>query len=71
MARLVLRYQRKSNYEDQSKSSSDINTEEDALEKYDDWAFLPDPLVDNVFRLNDDVDSEGTFATQKKEFVIL
>ncbi|XP_060100725.1 leucine-rich repeat serine/threonine-protein kinase 2 isoform X2 [Heteronotia binoei] len=69
LARLVLRYQRKSSYEDQSKSSSDVNTEEDALEKYDDWAFLPDPSVDDVFRMNDDVDSEGSessFITKKK-----
>ncbi|KAL8221002.1 UNVERIFIED_CONTAM: hypothetical protein K2H54_057334 [Gekko kuhli] len=69
LARLVLRYQRKSSYEDQSKSSSIVNNEEDALEKYDDWAFLPDPLVDNVFHLNDDVDSEGSessFITKKK-----
>nr|XP_056703232.1 leucine-rich repeat serine/threonine-protein kinase 2 [Euleptes europaea] len=69
LARMVLRYQRRSSYEDQAKSSSDVNIEEDALEKDDDWAFLPDPLVDSIFRLNDDVDSEGSessFITKKK-----
>ncbi|XP_048357550.1 leucine-rich repeat serine/threonine-protein kinase 2 [Sphaerodactylus townsendi] len=69
LARMVLRYQRKSSYEDQAKYSSDTNTEESALEKGDDWAFLPDPLVDSVFHLNYDVDSEGSessFITKKK-----
>ncbi|XP_054844009.1 leucine-rich repeat serine/threonine-protein kinase 2 [Eublepharis macularius] len=69
LARMVLRYQRKSSYEGQSKSSSDVNVGDDALEKYNDWAFLPDPLVDNVFHLNDDIDSEGSessFVMKKK-----
>ncbi|XP_067324906.1 leucine-rich repeat serine/threonine-protein kinase 2 isoform X1 [Anolis sagrei] len=60
LARMVLRYQRTSSYDDQSRSSSDVNTSEDTVEKSEDWAFLPDPLVDNVFRLSDDIDSEGS-----------
>ncbi|KAH0616512.1 hypothetical protein JD844_027663 [Phrynosoma platyrhinos] len=60
LARMVLSYQRTSSYEDQSRSSSDVNTCEDTMEKCEDWAFLPDPLVDSVFRLSDDIDSEGS-----------
>lgn len=68
LARMVLRYQRKSLYEDQSRSSSDVNFYEDAMEKSDDWTFLPDPLVDSVFRQSDDVDSEGTIAKIEMQF---
>ncbi|XP_042325555.1 LOW QUALITY PROTEIN: leucine-rich repeat serine/threonine-protein kinase 2 [Sceloporus undulatus] len=60
LARMVLSYQRTSSYADQSSASSDVNTCEDTMEKCEDWAFLPDPLVDNVFRLSDDIDSEGS-----------
>lgn len=68
MARMVLRFQRRSSYEDQSRSVSGVISSEDTVEKSNDWAFPPDPLVDSVFRHSDDIDSEGTSA--KKEFAI-
>nr|XP_020652644.1 leucine-rich repeat serine/threonine-protein kinase 2 isoform X1 [Pogona vitticeps] len=55
LARMVLRYQRTSSYEGQSSINSDVSSCED-----NDWAFLPDPLTDSVFRLSDDIDSEGS-----------
>ncbi|XP_066490091.1 leucine-rich repeat serine/threonine-protein kinase 2 isoform X1 [Tiliqua scincoides] len=73
LARMVLRYQKKSSYEDQSRSSSDVNSSEDAMEKLDDWAFLPDPFVDSVFSQSDDVDSEGSdsaFLMKKKSYSV-
>lgn len=57
---MVLRYQRTSSYKDQS--SSDTDSQNDEMQKWDEWTFLPDPLVDSVFSLSDDVESEGTFA---------
>ncbi|XP_062990196.1 leucine-rich repeat serine/threonine-protein kinase 2 [Elgaria multicarinata webbii] len=66
LARMVLRYQRTSSYEDQSKSSSDVNHCEDAMEKCDDWAFLPDLLIDNVFRSSDSEGSESSFLLKRK-----
>ncbi|XP_075783504.1 leucine-rich repeat serine/threonine-protein kinase 2 isoform X2 [Pelodiscus sinensis] len=60
LARMVLKYQMKSFSEDRSRSSSDVTFSEDALDKSDDWIFMPEPLVDSVFRLSDDIDSEGS-----------
>ncbi|XP_053107680.1 leucine-rich repeat serine/threonine-protein kinase 2 isoform X2 [Hemicordylus capensis] len=60
LARMVLRYQRKSSYEDQSRFGFNVTSSEDSVEKFDDWSVLPDPLIDNVFRLSDDLDSEGS-----------
>ncbi|XP_061496325.1 leucine-rich repeat serine/threonine-protein kinase 2 isoform X2 [Rhineura floridana] len=53
LVRMVLRYQKKSSCEDQSRSSNEVNVSED-------WTILPDTLVDNVFCLSDDIDSEGS-----------
>uniref|UniRef100_A0A8C3FUU7 non-specific serine/threonine protein kinase n=1 Tax=Chrysemys picta bellii TaxID=8478 RepID=A0A8C3FUU7_CHRPI len=69
LARMVLRYQMKSFSEDRSRSSSDVTFSEDVLDKSDDWIFMPEPLVDSVFRLSDDIDSEGSegsFLMKKK-----
>ncbi|KAJ6666293.1 hypothetical protein lerEdw1_000565 [Lerista edwardsae] len=73
LARMVLRYQRRRSYEDQSRSVSDVISSEDTMEKSDDWAFLPDPLVDSVFRHSNDVDSEGSdspFLMKKKSYSV-
>lgn len=51
----------KSFSEYKSRSYSDVTFCDDPLDKSYDWTFLPDPLVDNVFHLSDDLDSEGTF----------
>lgn len=69
LARMVLRYQRKSSFDASSSGSSSDIISEDALDKCD-WTFLPDPLVDNVFPLSDDLDSDGMFSGEKKGFVI-
>uniref|UniRef100_A0A674J0C0 non-specific serine/threonine protein kinase n=1 Tax=Terrapene triunguis TaxID=2587831 RepID=A0A674J0C0_9SAUR len=69
LARMVLRYQMKTFSEDRSRSSSDVTFSEDVLDKSDDWIFMPEPLVDSVFRLSDDIDSEGSegsFLMKKK-----
>ncbi|XP_053262089.1 leucine-rich repeat serine/threonine-protein kinase 2 isoform X3 [Podarcis raffonei] len=60
LARMVLRYQKKSSYEDQSSSSFEENTDENIKEQLDDWELLPDHLVDSVFCLSDGIDSEGS-----------
>uniref|UniRef100_A0A8D2LCR7 non-specific serine/threonine protein kinase n=1 Tax=Varanus komodoensis TaxID=61221 RepID=A0A8D2LCR7_VARKO len=67
LARMVLRYQRTSNYEDQSRSSSDVNSCDDAMEKCDDWTVLPDPLLDNVFHLSDDSEESESSVLMKKK----
>lgn len=59
LARMVLRYQMKNISEDRSGACSDLNFSEDGMDKNYDWNFIPDPLVDSVFPLNDDIDSEG------------
>uniref|UniRef100_A0A7M4F8T5 Leucine rich repeat kinase 2 n=1 Tax=Crocodylus porosus TaxID=8502 RepID=A0A7M4F8T5_CROPO len=69
LARMVLRYQMKSFSEYRSRSCSDVTSCDDPLDKSYDWTFLPDPLVDNVFRLSDDLDSEeseSSFHMKKK-----
>ncbi|XP_032077596.1 leucine-rich repeat serine/threonine-protein kinase 2 isoform X1 [Thamnophis elegans] len=71
LAVMILRYQRTSSYEDQSRS--DINSQNDEMLKLDEWTFLPDPLVDNVFSLTDDVDSEGSessFMVRQKSYSV-
>ncbi|XP_060050662.1 leucine-rich repeat serine/threonine-protein kinase 2 isoform X1 [Erinaceus europaeus] len=70
LARMVLRYQRLSVAENRAASGCDHNAaEEDGLDKLDDWTFLPECFVDNVFGQNDDLDSEGSegsFLVKKK-----
>ncbi|EMP38944.1 Leucine-rich repeat serine/threonine-protein kinase 2 [Chelonia mydas] len=68
LARMVLRYQMKSFSEDQSRSSCNVTFSEDALDKSD-WIVMPELLVDSVFLLSDDIDSEGSegsFLMKKK-----
>uniref|UniRef100_A0A8C4KK52 non-specific serine/threonine protein kinase n=1 Tax=Dromaius novaehollandiae TaxID=8790 RepID=A0A8C4KK52_DRONO len=69
LARMVLRYQMKNISEDKSRPYSDLNFSEDGVDKNYDWGLISDPLVDSVFPLNDDIDSEGSegsFFTKKK-----
>ncbi|XP_035176852.1 leucine-rich repeat serine/threonine-protein kinase 2 [Oxyura jamaicensis] len=69
LARMVLRYQMRNTSEDRSGVCSDLNLSEDGVDKNYDWNFISDPLVDSVFPLNDDVDSEGSegsLFTKKK-----
>ncbi|XP_014461960.3 leucine-rich repeat serine/threonine-protein kinase 2 isoform X1 [Alligator mississippiensis] len=69
LARMVLGYQMKSFSEYKSRSYSDVTFCDDPLDKSYDWTFLPDPLVDNVFHLSDDLDSEeseSSFCMKKK-----
>ncbi|XP_074683864.1 leucine-rich repeat serine/threonine-protein kinase 2 [Strix aluco] len=69
LARMVLKFQMKSISEDGSRASSDLNFSEDGMEKNYDWNFISDPLVDSVFPLSDDIDSEGSdgsLFTKKK-----
>ncbi|XP_040400639.1 leucine-rich repeat serine/threonine-protein kinase 2 isoform X2 [Cygnus olor] len=69
LARMVLRYQMKNISEDRSGTCSDLNFSEDGVDKNYDWNFISDPLVDSVFPLNDDIDSEGSegsLFTKKK-----
>ncbi|XP_026533023.1 leucine-rich repeat serine/threonine-protein kinase 2 [Notechis scutatus] len=71
LAVMVLRYQRTSSYEDQSRA--DVNSQNDEMEKLNEWTFLPDPLVDNVFSLTDDIDSEGSessFMGRQKSYSV-
>ncbi|XP_039210433.1 leucine-rich repeat serine/threonine-protein kinase 2 isoform X2 [Crotalus tigris] len=71
LAVMVLRYQRTSSYKDESRS--DINSQTDEMQKFDEWTFLPDPLVDNVFSLSDDVESEGSessFMVRQKSYSV-
>lgn len=51
----------KSFSEDQSRSSCNVTFSEDALDKSD-WIVMPELLVDSVFLLSDDIDSEGTYT---------
>ncbi|KAK2514138.1 Lrrk2 [Columba guinea] len=69
LARMVLKFQMKNISEDRSKTSSDLNSSEDGVDKNYDWNFISDPLVDSVFPLSDDIDSEGSecsLFTKKK-----
>ncbi|OXB60529.1 hypothetical protein ASZ78_007432 [Callipepla squamata] len=60
LARMVLKYQMKNISENRSESCSDLNFSEDGVDKNYDWNFISDPLVDTVFPLSDDIDSEGS-----------
>ncbi|NWU95545.1 LRRK2 kinase, partial [Upupa epops] len=69
LARMVLKFQMKNISEDRSRASSDLNLSEDGVDRISDWNFISDPLVDSVFPLSDDIDSEGSefsFPTKKK-----
>nr|XP_047924505.1 leucine-rich repeat serine/threonine-protein kinase 2 isoform X2 [Anser cygnoides] len=69
LARMVLRYQMKNISDDRSGACSDLNFSEDGVDKNYDWNFISDPLMDSVFPLNDDIDSEGSegsLFTKKK-----
>ncbi|NWX52742.1 LRRK2 kinase, partial [Steatornis caripensis] len=69
LARMVLKFQMKNISEDRSRASSDVNFCEDGVDKNCDWNFISDPLVDSVFPLSDDIDSEGSegsLFTKKK-----
>ncbi|KAJ7396970.1 hypothetical protein BTVI_139731 [Pitangus sulphuratus] len=69
LARMVLKFQMKNISEDRSRASSDPNFCEDGVDKNYDWNFIPDPLVDSIFPLSDDIDSEGSegsLFTKKK-----
>ncbi|NWU77506.1 LRRK2 kinase, partial [Onychorhynchus coronatus] len=69
LARMVLKFQMKNISEDRSRASSDPNFSEDGVDKNYDWSFIPDPLVDSIFPLSDDIDSEGSegsLFTKKK-----
>ncbi|XP_061874693.1 leucine-rich repeat serine/threonine-protein kinase 2 isoform X2 [Colius striatus] len=59
LARMVLKFQMKNISEDKSRSSCDLNSE-DGVDKNYDWNFISDPLVDSIFPLSDDIDSEGS-----------
>ncbi|NXK72194.1 LRRK2 kinase, partial [Amazona guildingii] len=60
LARMVLKFQMKNISEDRSRTSSDLNFSEDGVDKNYDWNFISDPLVDSLFPLSDDIDSEGS-----------
>ncbi|KAM9169265.1 leucine-rich repeat serine/threonine-protein kinase 2 [Pangshura tecta] len=62
LARMVLRYQMKSFSKDRSRSSSDVTSSEDVLDKSDDCTCMAEPLVDSVFCFSDDTNSEGTYT---------
>ncbi|XP_062930979.1 leucine-rich repeat serine/threonine-protein kinase 2 isoform X1 [Cynocephalus volans] len=69
LARMVLRYQMKSAVEEGVASGSDGNFSVDVLDKFGEWAFVPDSSVDSVFGQSDDLDSEGSegsFLVKKK-----
>ncbi|XP_075348126.1 leucine-rich repeat serine/threonine-protein kinase 2 isoform X1 [Mycteria americana] len=69
LARMVLKFQMKNISENRSRASSDLNFSEDGVDKNYDWNFISDPLVDSVFPLSDDIDSEGSegsLFTKKK-----
>ncbi|NXO52619.1 LRRK2 kinase, partial [Aramus guarauna] len=69
LARMVLKFQMKNISEDRSRAFSDLNFSEDGVDKNYDWNFISDPLVDSVFPLSDDIDSEGSegsLLTKKK-----
>ncbi|RMC10325.1 hypothetical protein DUI87_13127 [Hirundo rustica rustica] len=69
LARMVLKFQMKNTSEDRSRASSDPNLPEDGMDRNYDWNFIPDPLVESIFPLSDDIDSEGSegsLFTKKK-----
>ncbi|NXC70111.1 LRRK2 kinase, partial [Anhinga anhinga] len=69
LARMVLKFQMKNISENRSRAASDLNISEDGVDKNYDWNFISDPLVDSVFPLSDDIDSEGSegsLFTKKK-----
>ncbi|XP_035747561.1 leucine-rich repeat serine/threonine-protein kinase 2 isoform X1 [Egretta garzetta] len=69
LARMVLKFQMKSISENRPRAYSDLNFAEDGVDKNYDWNFVSDPLVDSVFPLSDDIDSEGSegsLFTKKK-----
>uniref|UniRef100_A0A8C3NKL3 non-specific serine/threonine protein kinase n=1 Tax=Geospiza parvula TaxID=87175 RepID=A0A8C3NKL3_GEOPR len=69
LARMVLKFQMKNISEDRLRASSDPNLSEDGVDRNYDWNFIPDPLVDSIFPLSDDIDSEGSegsLFTKKK-----
>ncbi|KAJ8788914.1 hypothetical protein J1605_022320 [Eschrichtius robustus] len=69
LARMVLRYQMKSAVEEGTASGSSGNFSEEILDKFDEWTFIPESYVDNVFAQSDDLDSEGSegsFLVKKK-----
>uniref|UniRef100_A0A8C3QHL6 non-specific serine/threonine protein kinase n=1 Tax=Cyanoderma ruficeps TaxID=181631 RepID=A0A8C3QHL6_9PASS len=69
LARMVLKFQMKNISEDRSRASSDPNLSEDGMDRNYDWNFIPDPLVESIFPLSDDIDSEGSegsLFTKKK-----
>ncbi|KAF4793882.1 leucine rich repeat kinase 2 [Turdus rufiventris] len=69
LARMVLKFQMKNISEDRSRASFDPNLSEDGVDRNCDWNFIPDPLVDSIFPLSDDIDSEGSegsLFTKKK-----
>ncbi|KAJ7407094.1 hypothetical protein WISP_127979 [Willisornis vidua] len=69
LARMVLKFQMKNISEERSRAFSDPNFSEDGVDKNYDWNFIPDPLVDSIFPLSDDIDSEGSdgsLFTKKK-----
>ncbi|XP_074937446.1 leucine-rich repeat serine/threonine-protein kinase 2 isoform X1 [Phalacrocorax aristotelis] len=69
LARMVLKFQMKNISENRSRATSDLNLSEDGVDKNYDWNFISDPLVDSVFPLSDDIDSEGSegsLYTKKK-----
>ncbi|XP_075575896.1 leucine-rich repeat serine/threonine-protein kinase 2 [Pelecanus crispus] len=69
LARMVLKFQMKNISENRSRASSVLNFSEDGVDKNYHWNFISDPLVDSVFPLSDDIDSEGSegsLFTKKK-----
>lgn len=63
LARMVLKFQMKNVAEDRSRPSSDLIFSEDGVDKNYDWNFISDQLVDSVFPLSDDIDSEGNWCS--------
>ncbi|XP_036914052.1 leucine-rich repeat serine/threonine-protein kinase 2 isoform X2 [Sturnira hondurensis] len=60
LARMVLRYQMKSAAEEGAASGSNGHFSEEALNKCDEWTFIPECYLDSVFGQSDDLDSEGS-----------
>ncbi|XP_040834818.1 leucine-rich repeat serine/threonine-protein kinase 2 isoform X1 [Ochotona curzoniae] len=60
LARMVLRYQMKSTVEEGASPGGEENFSESVLDKFDEWAFIPDSSMDSVFGQSDDLDSEGS-----------
>lgn len=61
---MVLRYQMKSTVEEGASPGGEENFSESVLDKFDEWAFIPDSSMDSVFGQSDDLDSEGIFSTK-------